>query len=131
MELALFVSYEEFSEVSKMIAKVIPDDDIRQIYVEGMSKEPQISTEWYTADLKKYPMDIPFKMFQPDNYGGREFCLSLLGTKSYEELPFKFNDYPCDTESMFLCQTVPNGEKSNISSFHNGDFKDKVVVIIV
>lgn len=61
------------------------------------------TVDWYWVNSGNHiNYDIEFKVGEPNNYTGNEWCLSM----AYRLGTFAFNDYDC-TRNMFnfICQT--------------------------
>lgn len=54
---------------------------------------------------KKIDYELKFGAGEPNNYDGKEFCLSLVRMNGGEY--FHYNDYDCsDTTGRFVCQKL-------------------------
>lgn len=103
MEIVSFDSKNEmdsFLELCKQKATLFKT----QTHVGGMTLEGKSLDKWYWVNSgNKVSYSLPFGPNEPNNDGGREFCLSIFRTPSNV---FAFNDIGCSGSDLnkFVCQ---------------------------
>lgn len=111
MEFAYIDNLNEFNYVSRIIKenedKFVGTSYLSWVLLDGMTLVPKSPNDWYwTVNGEKVSFQMPFLAGQPDDANNDEKCLSL-GPSGGAEMPYMFNDYPCNKlDSTFICQKM-------------------------
>lgn len=99
-----FETLEEMNAVTAMFSTIDPELTL-YMFVGASTTIGESQTEWFwRSSGRKIAFAIPWGEDEPNNSGGREYCMSMR--REYNGA-YTFNDINCDeTYHEFICQRL-------------------------
>jgi Lectin C-type domain len=103
MELANFRNRNEIDHFLDLLRRHGNFPANERIYIDGIGNIPGNRGPWHSFETGKLmDFNLPWLPREPNNLGGREYCMEI----NYEGHILALNDFVCDIKLCFVCQEI-------------------------